>query len=164
MEVFMKSTSFIIVCAALAGCAGDGPTDVANVQLAIIGDASHGGAPLSTNMTQEVTTIPPYEGDRDGVGVANLTINVGQGEICWDLAVQNITLPATASHIHKQAAGVRGPIVVGLSAPGEEGTSSGCTSVDRELAKEILQNPADFYVNVHTRDYAPGAIRGQLGE
>lgn len=159
----LKIARGLVVCAALAAC-GDTPTDVGHVQLAIVAGADHGGAPLSTDMTQEVTHTPFFAGDPDGVGTANLTINVGQGEVCWDLAVDRITLPATASHIHKAPSGVRGGIVVGLSAPGADGTASGCRTVVRELAKDILQNPADYYVNVHTMDFPPGAIRGQLGE
>lgn len=160
----LKTGFAIVVGAALGACAGDAPTDVGQVQLALVAGAAHGGAPLSTDMTQEVTTTPVYSGDPDGVGVANLTVNIGQGEVCWELSVGNITLPATASHIHRAPAGVRGGIVVGLSAPGADGTASGCATVARDLAKEILQNPADFYVNVHTTDHPPGAIRGQLGE
>jgi hypothetical protein len=29
--------------------------------------------------------------------------------------------------------------------------------------KDILTNPAAYYVNVHTSDYPAGAVRGQLG-
>lgn len=160
----LKIVCGILACAAIGACGSDALTDVGQVQLAVVADASHGGAPLGTEMTQEVTTTPVFSGDPDGHGVANLTVNVGQGEVCWELSVGNITLPATASHIHRAPTGVRGGIVVALSAPGADGTSSGCTTVARELALEILQTPADFYVNVHTTDYPPGAIRGQLGE
>ena len=160
----IKVIGGLILCAVIGACASDAPTDVGQVQLALIADADHGGAPLSTEMTTEITHTPIHFGDPDGVGVANLTINVGQGEVCWDLFVDKIRLPATASHIHRAAAGVRGGVVVGLSAPGEDGRSSGCAEVTRELAKEILQDPASFYVNVHNADYTAGAVRGQLGE
>ena len=115
-------------------------------------------------MTQEVTTTPPWQGDADGAGQALITLNVGQREICWETSASNITLPAAASHIHKAAPGIRGPIVVPLSPPGAGGTATGCASgVDRELVKDILNNPASYYVNVHTSDFPAGAVRGQLG-
>jgi len=41
----------------------------------------------------------------------NLTLNQGQGEICFDLHVADIEAP-TRAHIHRPAAGVNGPIVV----------------------------------------------------
>jgi hypothetical protein len=52
---------------------------------------------------------------------------------------------------------------VTLSPPDASGSSSGCTTVDRELAVAILENPENYYVNVHTVPlYETGAIRGQL--
>ena len=115
-------------------------------------------------MTQEVTSTPPYSGDPDGTGTALFTVNHGLGEICWEVSVSDITLPATLSHIHKAAPGIRGAIVVGLSAPGANGTSAGCTSVqDKDLLTDILTNPELYYVNVHNADFPPGAVRGQLG-
>jgi hypothetical protein len=159
------------VCAALAlaagilvGCTQDAPMPAGpTVALEVIAGADHGGRPLSTDMTQELTTIPEWQGDPDGSGTALITLNEGQSEVCWDLAVSNLTLPATASHIHAAPPGVRGAIVVFLSAPNATGAAVGCTSgVDRDLIRDILQNPESYYVNVHTTDFAPGAIRGQL--
>jgi hypothetical protein len=115
-------------------------------------------------MTQEVTVQPPWQGDPDGTGTAFLTINVGQREVCWEVSVSNIALPASASHIHKEAPGIRGPIVVGLVPPDASGKSVGCTSgQDREVLRDILANPGSYYVNVHNSGYPAGAVRGQLG-
>ena len=149
---------------AFLGCAEEAPTAaVRTVRLTVIPGANHGGRPFSTHMTQEVTTQPVWAGDPDGTGDALITLNLGQNEICWDLSVDRILLPATASHIHRAAPGVRGNIVIGLTAPGLTGAATGCKSdVDPELLKEILQDPANFYVNVHTSDFPAGAIRGQL--
>jgi hypothetical protein len=36
--------------------------------------------------------------------------------------------------------------------------------VDRAEAKEILKNPADYYVNVHNAEFPLGALRGQLSK
>lgn len=156
--------SLALAPAILAGCGDEtaiptGPT----VQLALIAGADHGGRPFSTDLTQEVTATPVWAGDPDGTGTALITLNPGQGEVCWDLSVSDITLPATASHIHQAAPGVRGPIVVFLTPPDATGGVVGCTSgVDRQLIQDILKNPGSYYVNVHTSDYPPGAIRGQL--
>ena len=152
--------------ALLLGCSESAPDPLAvqTVHLAVIGGSDHGGAPMSTHMTQEVTHTPPWQGDADGSGDALLTINHGKQQVCWELTVDDITLPATASHIHHAAPGVRGAIVVGLGAPNANGTASGCVSgVDRALLRDILTNPGDYYVNVHTSDYPAGAVRGQLG-
>ena len=154
-----------IAPAAVVGCRQEqgSPIELPTVRLAVVAGAEQGGRPYSTGMTQEVTVSPPWQGDADGTGQALITVNVGQGEICWETSASNITLPATFSHIHKAAPGIRGGIVVTLSPPGAGGTAAGCTGVDRELAKDILNNPASYYVNVHTSDYPAGAVRGQLG-
>jgi hypothetical protein len=148
----------------LAGCSQDGPTaTAATVQLAVVGDAGHGGRPFAQTLTQEVTATPVYAGDPDGAGSALLTLNPGQGEVCWHTSVTNIALPATASHIHQAAQGVRGPIVIVLSPPDATGEAVGCRSgVDRALLADILQHPASYYVNVHTAPFPSGAIRSQL--
>ena len=137
------------------------------VALALTGAASAdpGGRPLSATMTgaQEVNAAGvPNQGDPNGSGTARITVNPGQREVCWEIRVSNITLPASAAHIHRAPAGVAGPVVVTLSPPDANGVSSGCAPVDRALAKDILKNSENYYVNVHTTDFPDGAIRGQL--
>ncbi len=130
---------------------------------AVLPGASHGGRPLTASMSgdQEV----PFPGDPDGSGAATVTLNQGQGEVCWDIEVSDISLPSFGAHIHVGAAGVAGPIVVFLSPPDAGGTSAGCTTgVDPDLIKAIRQNPAGYYVNVHNFDFPPGAVRGQLSK
>ena len=104
----------------------------------------------------------PGPGDADGSGHATIRINYGQGRLCWWIRVSDITLPATGAHIHGAPAGVPGPVVVGLSAPSSKGASSGCSTVDKDLLKAIIENPENYYVNVHNSDYPGGAVRGQL--
>jgi hypothetical protein len=159
-----RSFAIAVAVAGLTSCAADAPTATeVTVQLAVVAGAEHGGRPFSTTMTQEVTAQPVWAGDPDGAGVALLTVNLGQREICWDLSVSAILLPATAAHIHKAAPGVRGGIVLALSPPDGTGTALGCASgLGYELLREILKNPDVFYVNVHTADFPAGAVRGQL--
>lgn len=102
----------------------------------------------------------PGPGDPDGSGSATLKLNPGLEEICYNLTVSDIA-PATAAHIHFGTAGTAGPVVVGLEPP-TSGSSSGCASADRDLIKNILKNPSDYYVNVHNAEYPAGAVRGQL--
>ena len=159
------AASLALIPAGIAACRQDTPSPVAvqTVRLAVIAGSEHGGKPFSTSMTQEATSTPLYAGDPDGTGTALVTVNHGKREVCWEVSVSNITLPASASHIHKAAEGIRGPIVVGLSAPGANGTSAGCASgQDKDLLTDILTNPELYYVNVHNADFPPGAVRGQL--
>ena len=127
--------------------------------------ATEGGRKFTTELTGEAEVTAagvPNQGDLDGTGTAELTINVGQGRICYSIKVSGIA-PAAAAHIHEAPATTTGPIVVPLQAP-TDGSSSACATVDRELAKEILKSPADYYVNVHNPDFPAGALRGQLSK
>ena len=104
----------------------------------------------------------PVPGDPDGMGYVELTLNQGQGTISYTFNIEGIQT-AIAAHIHRGAAGVAGPVVIGLTAP-SEGMSSGTATADKELIKEIRQNPELFYVNVHNPTYLGGALRGQLSK
>ncbi|MBW3644920.1 MAG: CHRD domain-containing protein [Actinobacteria bacterium] len=120
--------------------------------------AGAGGRPLSADLTGAAEV--PRPGDPDGRGTAFVTVNPGQGEICFDLNVSGIA-PATAAHIHEAPAGQAGPVVVTLTAP-TSGSSSDCVAVGRAQAKDILKNSSDYYVNVHNAEFPAGALRGQL--
>jgi len=118
--------------------------------------------------------VPPA--DPDGMGAAAVTIDTSAtpANVCFDLSVTNIDTPILA-HIHKGAAGQApaGNVVVDLAAP-TSGASSGCVSgtalhpanggfaTADELLADIIANPANYYVNVHTTAFTNGAIRGQL--
>lgn len=159
--------SFVsLVLLGLAGILTVGCSDTAvepdlAFEAAIVDGADQGGRPLSANLTGPAEV--PVPGDPDGSGSATVTLNQGQAEVCFELSVANIE-PAFAAHIHVGAAGVPGPVVVGL-APPTTGSSSGCvTDVDPELIKAIRQNPAGYYVNVHNASFPGGAVRGQLAK
>ena len=153
----------------LAGCSSDreAPVAVATVRLAVVPGAEHGGAPYRTELTQEVRHTPvDFAGDPDGTGSALITVNRGQQEICWHVSASNIALPASASHIHKAAPGVMGPIVLDLAPPpNNNGSWSVCRSfegLNPAFLEELVESPESFYVNVHNSPYPSGAVRGQL--
>ena len=154
-RLFVALFLAVLVALALAGPAW----------AAKIGGADQGGRPFSTVLTGEAevnASGDPNQGDLDGIGLATITVNPGQGEVCHELSVEDITLPATGAHIHEGVAGENGPVVVPLEPPDANGVSSGCEEVSRELALAIIQDPENYYVNVHTTDFESGALRGQL--
>ena len=115
--------------------------------------------------------VPPA--DPDGIGGAAITFDVTDpadqvagAQACFDLSYSNITGTPAAAHIHRGIAGVNGPIVVpagNASFPNlGPNSATGCVLIGADLATEIMTTPANFYVNVHTSDFAGGAIRGQL--
>jgi hypothetical protein len=107
-------------------------------------------------------TEVPGPGDNDGGGTVKLTLKPDKGEVCYELTVSNIQ-EATAAHIHEGAAGKAGAVKVGLEAP-KSGTAKGCKSADAALIQALLQNPTNYYVNVHNAEFPQGAVRGQLAK
>jgi hypothetical protein len=110
-----------------------------------------------------------------GSGMARVTMNPGQREVCWEVTVAGLSAPVFAAHIHTA---VTGGIVVpffntGFGTPSKATSFSGCTeNVDRALIEAIQDNPGGYYVNVHTScagqpatcgpAFPGGAVRGSL--
>lgn len=104
----------------------------------------------------------PGPGDPDGSGDATITVRPGaNAQICWDVSVEGIETP-TAGHLHEAPAGVAGPVVVGFTNAAGSFDFAGCATVTKALAKDVLKNPANYYVNVHNASFPAGALRGQL--
>jgi CHRD domain len=72
-----------------------------------------------------------------------------------------------AGHIHQEAAGVNGPVVVPLfSSTGVSPllfVQTDTLEISSALAGAICANPANYYINYHTTARPSGTTRGQLG-
>ena len=134
---------------------------VAGISFVVLAqDPQQGGRPLSTTLTGAAEV--PGPGDPDGTGTASVTLNHGQGEVCYELTVAKIAA-ANAAHIHEGAVDKAGPPIANLTPP-TEGSSKGCVPLDKEKLKAIMQNPENYYVNIHNAEFPDGAVRGQLGK
>jgi hypothetical protein len=106
-------------------------------------------------------------GDPDASGTALIRLNVAEGLVCFKLVVRGAD-PLSAAHIHQAPAGQAGPVVVPLATPtaaaGDPSVqqSKGCVSADPALISAIKANPAQFYANVHNRQFPAGVVRAQL--
>ena len=114
-------------------------------------------------------------GDANGTGEAYVFgIDNDEMTLCYTLTVKGIQLvpvgEGMAAHIHEGAMDENGPVVAVMAGP-EDGTAADCLSEGEEgkfptgeagIVQRILNNPEDFYVNVHNPQYPDGAIRGQL--
>jgi hypothetical protein len=102
----------------------------------------------------------PGPGDPDGAGTASLTIDVDTDQVCLTVSTLTNVDPLTAGHIHNNVAGASGPVVVDFGVSGNTAPFTLCvTDTD---ADSVAANPAGFYVNLHTAEFAAGAVRGQL--
>ncbi|MEJ2262071.1 MAG: CHRD domain-containing protein [Anaerolineales bacterium] len=121
------------------------------------------GRPLSATLTGAAVVPDPPGGDPDGTGAAQLTLNQGQGEVCFSIIVSNVESPGPA-HIHIGAAGEAGGVVVALTSSVSNAPEGCVDGVDAELIKAIRQNPANYYVQVHNAEFPAGVVRGQLSK
>ena len=114
-------------------------------------------------------------GDANGMGHAYVFgIDNDESTLCYSLTVKGIQLvpvgEGLAAHIHEGAMDANGPVVAALAGP-EGGTAADCLTEGEEgkfptgetgIVQRILNNPENFYVNVHNPQYPDGAVRGQL--
>ena len=107
--------------------------------------------------------VPPNT--NPGFGNATVVFDAGHENIDVTITVSNLGSPINNFHIHEAPAGTNGPVVVdliGLGGTFVNGTMTGTFPVAAGVAQRMLQNPANFYVNVHTVALPGGAVRGQL--
>ena len=99
------------------------------------------------------------KGSPTGSGIVTLHLSTAKGTVCWTFAkVKGIGTPQVA-HIHKGKARTSGPIFVPL---GGRYKAKGCTKAPKSSIGAVEEHPNSYYVNVHTKKYPNGAIRGQL--
>ena len=116
--------------------------------------SSAGSVKLEAKGLSGAKEVP--KGAPTGKGAADFTIT--GSKLCWDFTISGIGKPLVA-HIHRGRAGKAGPVVVPLGAAYRQ---QGCTTAPAAVAKAIIAHPSGFYVNVHTKQFPNGAIRGQL--
>jgi hypothetical protein len=140
--------------------------------LGAAGAVAQSGKTLTATLTGAAEV--PGPGDPDATGTAEVRINPGQRSVCYTLTWANVDDPVWGAHIHVGEAGTAGGVVVTLfgapelprtSYPGTF-TVSDCviTSASSAQLADIIDNPAGYYVNIHTDTYPDGAIRGQLSK
>ena len=154
---------------AIAGAAAAAAITAAVVPMGMA-VAGHSNTVLQADLDgrAEVGSSNRLAGDPNGRGEAYVFgVDGDPTTLCYVLTVDKIGT-AVAAHIHEGAAGTNGPVVVNLAAPAD-GNSADCLTegeagkfVGDQTVADILANPEDYYVNVHTAEYPSGAIRGQL--
>lgn len=171
----MRSKLLIAVTAIGVGVAG------AAFQTGIA-SAGHANAVLQTALDGRAEVANDAKsnrivGDPNGTGEAYVFGVDGDAQtLCYVLTVDKIAGLETGpgapfvAHIHEGQPGENGPVVVNLAWP-QGGNAADCLTegeegkfVGDQTVREILENPEDYYVNVHNAEYPGGAVRGQLAD
>jgi hypothetical protein len=101
-------------------------------------------------------------GAPDAVGFIFVTIHPNTGNLCYDVAVAHLTLPATGLNLYQGTAGHTGALVLSLpTKPAASGIAQGCVT-NKNLTTALAKNPDGYFVNVATTDFKNGAARAQL--
>lgn len=105
----------------------------------------------------------PAVGDPDGSATG--IVRVQGDRVTFAFSWKNITAP-TLGHIHQGAAGTNGDVKVPLFTtpmPDTADAAAGAVTVsDPAVADRLRGNPAGFYLNLHSKEFPGGAVRGQL--
>lgn len=128
--------------------------------------------------------VPPITSvEKSGSGKAIVTFDLTRdtaGKVMSAKVKFEITLtgfPATTAitlaHIHEAPAGANGGVKIGFKTDAANAitlTTGGTTLkdttditvTDADLLQKIIDDPAGYYVNIHSRMHAGGVVRGQL--
>jgi hypothetical protein len=128
-------------------------------------------------------TRVPGGGDPNGRANATLQLDPGRETVCLRANWRDLQGDVTALHIHRGAEGQTGPHhieilnderlagawnqvefcvrVAGGHHGQEAGDHSGADPAG--VIQEVVDNPAQFYLNIHSTAFPDGAIRGQIG-
>ena len=98
-------------------------------------------------------------GDPKAVGGFKVEMDPETNDFCYSLWADKGVKP-TMAHVHSGAAASDGPPLATLDLTGK--TNDACIAIDKVKLQPIADNPALFYVNIHTAEFPKGAMRGQL--
>ena len=119
-------------------------------------------AKLAGSNEVQVPGKPPVG---DPKGSATGIVRVQGDRVTYAFSWKGISAP-TLGHIHQGVAGVNGDVKVPLFATPMPDTATAAAGVltvsDPAIADALRANPSGFYLNLHTKEFPGGAVRGQL--
>jgi Ca2+-binding RTX toxin-like protein len=133
---------------------------------ATTGCEADGASGRALSVALEGAQIPGGGGDPDATGTATLGLFPDQGGLCYLIEWDDVDGSVTNAHVHDAPVGVVGPHHIDLFdgvSLGSSGSTTACVAASAEAVQAVIDDPAGFYVNLHSTVFTSGAIRGQLG-
>ena len=166
-------TRLLVMAVGLATWTGLGSTALAH------GGHEHGGG--ERNSVRKSATLSfdlsgaqvPDGGDPTGRGDATLRLYSDKDLACLRAAWRDLAGEVTAIHVHRGAEGQTGPHQIEIlneeSLAGDANRVELCVKVtgghhgaDGDGLQDVIDDPAGFYLSIHSTAFPTGAIRGQL--
>lgn len=140
----------VIGLTGITGCGGGGSSS----------SSSPPSKPLRVYRVTLTGTAETSKGPVDGSGDAIIAIHSGS-VVCWRFSHLHGFRDATVAQIHVGFDGTAGRVLQPLSI-GPRLHHRGCIQMSPGTVTAIERNPSGYYVDVHSRLYPDGAVRGQL--
>jgi hypothetical protein len=119
-------------------------------------------APRASELCAELKGAGPGSDALDPQASGSARLEIRDAAIRFHVRTSSDLGKVVATHLHKGAAGVNGPMAVELN-PGFSGeVLDGSIPVERDLAARVTASPSQYYVKLHSLKFPGGAIRGQL--
>jgi hypothetical protein len=138
----------------LAGCGG-GHKSSTGTSGTTTTSKRHAVSTISAKLSGR-NVVPKGEVGASGTVVVKLDPNAGTA--CWKLTLRGVAGPLS-SHVHHGKAGQLGPVVIPL---GDRYAPKGCVLVPTASLLAVANAPGEYYVDVHSRKYLNGAVRGPV--
>lgn len=181
MKLLALATGAALLVAACGGGAQPAPTTAATTAPPAASPAAANKVVFTADLKPTNEVPPITSAEASGSGKATVTFNLTRsaaGAITAATADFDVVLSGfptstaiTLGHIHKAAAGANGPVSVGFKtdAPNPIALTTGGTTITAtgvtvapDLAQQIIDDPAGYYVNIHSAMHGGGVVRGQL--
>jgi hypothetical protein len=99
------------------------------------------------------------------LGAARVSLNAEQNQLTVKGSFINLSGPATGAHIHKSPKGANGDVLKALVIQGNNlsltwSKTDSSTPLTAGTVQDLLQG--NLYINVHSKAYPNGEIRGQI--
>jgi len=105
-------------------------------------------------------------GDHGAWGMARLDLDAARETACYLISWNDLDGAVTAFHLHAAPRHNDGPHWIDFFNDqhfnGPWNSTSGCVHTPRGKILDVINDPSDYYFNIHTTAHKDGAIRGQL--
>lgn len=173
--VFVTAACMVATSLMTAACGSDSPSSPSSSSNTVV---------FTANLSPANEVPPITNADASGRGTATITMHltrnsanaIQSGTVDFQYTVSGFPAGTliTGAHIHPGAAGATGSVLIstGLTAASAIGLPNGSgsaealgisgTGTDAATLQSIIDNPGNFYFNIHTTISPGGAARGQL--